>query len=255
MPIKNYKYDSISYSKTLRKIGSGTSYLLLGALLIFPLLSQAGSSDNKIEQQLESHILLLVKQWQQSHGITQVKPKLTFRSSSKLHVLAGCKQPIRFSKKSDKVIGVQQWQVTCPDTNASSVIRSQLTLKALLPVAIDTLKRGHVITTADLVQQWVNVPRAQGRIITRQADLLGKRVKHKLRRSKPIQAKQLVANIWITAGEQVTIEANADGFSAHMKGEALQSGGEGQAIKVKNLSSGKVILAYPVAKGKVATRF
>ena len=222
---------------------------------MFPLLSQAGSEQNKVEQQLQDHIFSLMKIWQKSHAIEQIKPQLTLRSSRQLSKLENCEQPIQFSKKSDKLIGVQQWQARCPATNKSSMIRSQLSIKALLPVANDTLMRGHVITAEDLVHQWVNYPKTQSRVVSQSSLLIGKRVKHKLRRLKPIQAKQLIANIWVSAGEQVTIEANAKGFSANMKGEALQSGGEGQAIKVRNLSSGKVILAYPIAKGKVATRF
>ena len=113
------------------------------------------------------------------------------------------------------------------------MIRSQLSIKALLPVTRETLQRGQVINTEDLVMQWVNYPKSQQRIITRKSQLLGKRISHKLRPLKPIQPKQLISNIWITAGEQVIIEANADGFSANMKGEALQSGVKGKRLKLR----------------------
>lgn len=222
---------------------------------MFPLFSQAAGQQNLIEQQLQNHILSLTDTWKKSHGIKHIKPQLRLRSSRQVKVLENCATVISFTKKSDKLLGIQQWQATCPDTDKPAVIRSQLSIKALLPVPAQTLSRGHVINAEDLIQKWVNYPNSQIQVITSQSQLIGKRVKHKLRRLRPIQVKQLVANIWVAAGEHVIIEASTEGFSANMKGKALQSGGEGQAIKVRNLSSGKVILAYPIGKGKVKTRF
>ncbi|MBM7072864.1 flagellar basal body P-ring formation protein FlgA [Shewanella sp. 202IG2-18] len=187
--------------------------------------------------------------------IEQIQPKLTLRSSRAVSTLSRCSSEIRFTKKSDKLLGVQQWKASCSSPNRTVMMRSQLSIKALLPVTKETLQRGQVIQPDMLTMQWVNYPSYRAQIVTQMSQLRGKRVSHKLRRLKAIQTKQLISNIWVMAGEHVIIEANANGFSANMKGKALQSGGEGQAIKVKNLSSGKVILAYPIGKGKVETRF
>ena len=255
MPITTKTINSTSYTCKNKKKGSGTSYFLLSVLAVFPLFLQAKSNVNTVELQLKNHIFTLISKWQIANNVDQIKPKLELKSSRKVEALNVCDKPIKFNKKSDKLLGIQQWTATCVSTNQSAMIRSQLSIKALLPVAFETLSRGHVITANDITEQWVTYPQSQIRVISHQSQILNKRIKRKVRRLKPILAKQLISNIWISAGEQVIIEANSKGFSANMKGEALQSGGEGQAIKVKNLSSGAVILAYPISRGKVETRF
>ena len=77
----------------------------------------------------------------------------------------------------------------------------------------------------------------------------------KLRRHRVIKAQQLGKPQWVNIGDKVIIEARSNGFYANMAGEALEAGGEGKAIRVRNLSSGKIISAYPIAKGRVATQF
>ncbi len=255
MPTTINSSNSESYKKTGVKKGNAASCFLLGVLVIFPLLSQAGSEQNEVERQLRDHIFSLLETWRRTNGIEQLRPRLTLRGGRQMKPLANCQRPVQFTKKSDTLLGIQQWRAGCPATGKSGMIRSQLTVKALLPVAANTLARGHVISDGDIVRRWVKFPKARGRVLTKKAQLVGKRVKHKLRRLTPVPAKQLLADIWVSAGERVIIEAGDEGFSAHTQGEALQSGGEGQAIKVRNLSSGKVIVAYPVARGKVATRF
>lgn len=51
------------------------------------------------------------------------------------------------------------------------------------------------------------------------------------------------------------IRAGSDGFAATMQGEALEWGGKGDGIKVRNSSSGRVIQAGWSEKGVVETRF
>ena len=56
-------------------------------------------------------------------------------------------------------------------------------------------------------------------------------------------------------GDEVIIEAVSATFYANMIGIAMDAGKQGDAIRVRNSSSGKIITAYPIAKGRVETRF
>ena len=51
------------------------------------------------------------------------------------------------------------------------------------------------------------------------------------------------------------MRAGETGFAATMKGEALEAGGPGDSVKVRNLSSGKVIQTWVVERGIVETRY
>lgn len=59
----------------------------------------------------------------------------------------------------------------------------------------------------------------------------------------------------VSIGDEVIIEAASSTFYAHMTGIAMDAGKQGDAIRVRNSSSGRIITAYPIAKGRVETRF
>ena len=59
----------------------------------------------------------------------------------------------------------------------------------------------------------------------------------------------------IEKNQGVLIRASDGSFSATTRGEALESGAIGDAIKVRNSRSGKVIQAWVVGRGEVETRF
>lgn len=92
-------------------------------------------------------------------------------------------------------------------------------------------------------------------IITDEKHILGQAVARKIRKNKPIRASNLSAPWLVSIGEEVIIEAASATFYANMLGVAMDAGKQGDAIRVRNTSSGKIITAYPVAKGRVQTRF
>lgn len=92
-------------------------------------------------------------------------------------------------------------------------------------------------------------------IITDEKHILDQAVARKIRKNKPIRTNNLSAPWLVSIGEEVIIEAASATFYANMLGVAMDAGKQGDAIRVRNTSSGKIITAYPVAKGRVQTRF
>jgi len=64
--------------------------------------------------------------------------------------------------------------------------------------------------------------------------------------SSHLKAAQLIA-----AGEQVQILSQSGSIRVQMSGEALSGGSLGQQIRVRNLTSGRVLRARVVAPGLV----
>jgi flagella basal body P-ring formation protein FlgA len=74
---------------------------------------------------------------------------------------------------------------------------------------------------------------------------------------KPVSARAAIStgdisqNGFVRAGSSVTMVANVNGLGVQVKGIAMQRGGIGDMIKVKNLSSGKILKARVVGADRV----
>ncbi|WP_119979257.1 flagellar basal body P-ring formation chaperone FlgA [Shewanella algidipiscicola] len=240
-------------------IGSLTSLFLLGVfgLLPLPVYSQTdtASATTQIEQQMQRSIETQLSQWQQQQAIDKVQHKIMIRVPSGADNLEPCPQKITIDPPQGLPFGRVQRKLSCPSLGWSLYVRAKVTLQAYLPVANRNLQRDEIVTSADLHWKMLPLKASDQDVITQEANLLGQQVTRKLRKNKPIRAAYLEAPRLINVGDEVIIEASSEGFYANMLGVALDVGKEGDAIRVKNSSSGKVITAYVVAKGRVRTQF
>ncbi len=134
-------------------------------------------------------------------------------------------------------------------------MRASVVVKAKVPVTNRLLKRGEHVSIADIEWQVIRLDASDRNVLAQLDDILGRKVVRKIRRHQAIKSQQLDDPQWINIGDRVIIEARSNSFYANMPGEALEGGGKGDAIRVRNLSSGKIISAYPIAKGRVETLF
>ena len=234
------------------------SYFLLVISCLFPLPSVAKSvneTEVQIEQAMQELLSGELRQWQQQSAIKQLDFNVQIKVPSGVKRLARCQSQPTFNSANGLPIGNVQRKVSCSEQGWSLFVRAAVDVTARLPVANRVLKRGEVVTAADLEWRSVQLGMSDKDLLTQSQQIIGQQVQRKIRRYKVIKALQLSAPQWINIGDRVIIEARSNGFYANMPGEALEAGGEGQAIRVKNLSSGKVIVAYPLAPGRVATKF
>ena len=213
-----------------------------------------------IEQQVTQHIQQEIETWRKQKQLNEITIQLKLRLSTLSKKQESCQTPATITNVSGNLLGFQHWRVSCSLTHPEkhqlmSQVRSQLTIFARLPVVNRTLTRGDIVQMSDIEWRSIKYPSSGSTVLTRPKHMIGQRVTRKIRRHKAIYRTQLASSVWVNIGDQVIIEAESQGFYASVKGEALQSGGEGEKIKVKNLSSGQVVIAYPIAKGRVKTRF
>ena len=82
-------------------------------------------------------------------------------------------------------------------------------------------------------------------------DLIGRRAKTTIRALAPVYSRQLETNFLVEEDMKVTIIYNGKHISVQMEGIALENGQYGDWINVKNIKSGRVVLAKVVAEKKV----
>ncbi|MBW3162992.1 flagellar basal body P-ring formation chaperone FlgA [Ferrimonas balearica] len=206
---------------------------------------------------MEARLNRELSEWSQRHGLVLQQRQVRVDGTAGLASQAPCPTPLRVDPPADQALplGRIQRQVSCPAEGWRYYIRARVSAVAELPVARHRLARGHTIHASDLTlaKRELGVS-SQDWVFARDA-LVGQSVRRGIRADKPIRHSQVTAPNWVSLGQEVLIEAAGGGFSAVMKGVALDAGSEGQPVRVRNLSSGQVITAYPVAPGKVQTRF
>ncbi|NMH66737.1 flagellar basal body P-ring formation chaperone FlgA [Shewanella salipaludis] len=240
--------------------GNGTfaSYLLLAALVLLPLDASAASQRSAAEQltaEITGSLTAELSRWQSQQEIARLSHKISIQLPSGTDTLAPCKQALVVEAGQGLPFGRLQRKLSCTSPDWSLYVRAKVSVSAYLPVVTHTLLRDETVTAADIEWKMLPLRPVDQDLLTREAYILGRQVVRRLRKNKPIRAVYLSAPQLVNLGDQVMIEAGSQGFHARMTGVALDSGKEGEPIRVKNVSSGKIITAYPFAKGRVKTQF
>ena len=138
------------------------------------------------------------------------------------------------------------------DNNEVKNSRYQPSLKEIKVAAITrSIRRGDVITPSDVIEIIIPENKATD-IFPNSQDLIGRRAKTTIRAMKPIYARQLEPNFMICEDMPVTIIHNSSHVSVQMEGIALEEGQYGDWISVKNIKSGRIILAKVIDEKKVS---
>ena len=69
----------------------------------------------------------------------------------------------------------------------------------------------------------------------------------------PVRGDNLRVRQWFAAGDKVTLVYKGDGFEASTDGQAINSGLEGQSVRVR-VGSGQVITGMPTGENRVEVR-
>ncbi len=113
-----------------------------------------------------------------------------------------------------------------------------------------SIRRGDVITPTDVIEISISENKATD-IFPNFKDLIGRRAKTTIKALTPVFSRQLETNFMIEEDMQVEIIHHSTHISVQMEGIALENGQFGDWIKVKNIKSGRIILAKVVAEKKV----
>jgi flagella basal body P-ring formation protein FlgA len=127
------------------------------------------------------------------------------------------------------------------------------TVEAL--VAKEYLRRGRVLGSEDLEPKRFDANQLKFGYFTDIHEVLGKTLKRHLNRGAVLTPSNIAVTKVIRRGERVSIIAETGGISVRASGEALEDGGLGDIIRVRNLNSRKVIEARIEAPGRVKVEF
>jgi flagella basal body P-ring formation protein FlgA len=131
---------------------------------------------------------------------------------------------------------------------AVRLVWSQPALMLTRPV-----KKGEVLKESDFVLRSIRVNRA-GIYASRASQAVGRSLRKNLSQGEAIVLNLLAEVPIIERGKSVTILVQSAGITVKAKGEALESGALGDAIKVRNLASKAVLTAVIVTNDTVEVK-
>lgn len=103
------------------------------------------------------------------------------------------------------------------------------------------LARQATVAADDVELQTRRLPGTASQFISDVADLRGRHLKRSVAAGTPLTADVLVADVLVRRGQQVTLLAAGGPFEIRAQGQALSEGGASQRIRVRNVTSGKIV--------------
>ena len=118
-------------------------------------------------------------------------------------------------------------------------------------IATKSLTKGHLITEEDI--QLVEVKKSIGTgTFRKKIDLIGRKLKNNVSVGFALRSRHLEPNWVILTGDKIEIVQTRNLFNVSVVGVALQNGQEGEKIKVRNMSSKKILVAKVINEKKVS---
>jgi flagella basal body P-ring formation protein FlgA len=120
-------------------------------------------------------------------------------------------------------------------------------------VSTSALAAGSELSAADLQVAEVDVAGNNAPVFTDPTRLLGRRLVNAVGAGVAMRADNLRVRQWFAAGDKVTLVYRGEGFEASTDGQALNSGMDGQPVRVR-VSSGQVLTGLPTGENRVEVR-
>ena len=118
-------------------------------------------------------------------------------------------------------------------------------------VTAGMLSPGTVLSAANLTVTQIETNRLRHTAYQQVNDLVGARIKHRVRQGQPVQSNMLC---FICEGDRITISAEVGGMQVKTSGIAKQDGVIGDTISVVNANSQKTVVAEVASTEKVVVR-
>jgi len=165
--------------------------------------------------------------------------------------LPACGSPLdTFLPSGAKVQGKTTVGVRCQSPKPWTLyVPANVTTVTQVLVTSSPLRRGHIVTAADISLQSTNTSQLNTAYLSNPDAVIGKALKKNLANRAFFTSAVLTQPHIIHKGQHVDLQAGLGGLKVSASAIALTSGAVGDKIGVKNLSSGKIVEGTILAPG------
>lgn len=229
-----------------KKGGSIASALLLG-LGSQTLAATPHSAQSAVEQHLRSQLQAQAKQqhWQ---GL-----RLSFEHQPHSLSNSSCPEPWRISSHNSDLLARQRLNLHCHSSGQQLELLSQAQVFVQALHASTNIERGNPLGSHNSQLRELQLSKNQREFYDQAQQLSGLEARRRIRTGQLLSPALVKTARVVSRGERVRIIANKDGIVASTMGEALQDGGVGEVIRVRNISSEKTIDTQVLEAGVVTS--
>ncbi len=179
--------------------------------------------------------------------------EVTVRSLDSRLRLRRCQAPLEiFWSPGSRQQGATSVGVACEgDKPWKLYVRVDIRLLREVAVAARPLVRGDVLSRDDVRMVRKDVSRISGGYFDDATALVGYELRQSVPAGRMLYSRMLQRPKLVRRGDKVTVLAVVGGLEVRVMGQALADGGKGQMIRVRNLSSKRVVQGEVVSKGLV----
>ena len=216
-----------------------TKYLLIAISCIICAHANADTSYQSLQSIRKKSELFLQDQFSKS----KISPEISVGTLDPRLKLPICENELNaFSPQGSATFGSGTVGIRCKGTKPWTIyVPVKVTGYTNVVVIARNVKRGHILSRHDLVYEKRELSRLHNGYYLSINELIGKQLKRPLMRNNIIYQHATEEPDLIKRGQDVMLTAATNGISVEIKAKALSDGKMGQRIRVKNLSSKRVV--------------
>jgi len=171
-------------------------------------------------------------------------------------LLPACTLPLEvFQPRGSALQGLTTIGIQCTDVKPWKIrVRADIKVYDFIAVLSRSVRRGEEITEDNIHLELTDLSTLRRDSLTEIASLIGYRFKRRYSASRPLDHSMLDEPRLIEKGQNVLIVTENTNIKVRMKGVALADGEKGGLIRVRNLSSGRIVQGYVAESGIVNVR-
>lgn len=167
--------------------------------------------------------------------------------------LPRCDSPLEtFATGTGRVIGATTVGVRCTGGKPWTLyVSARVRVYGSVLVAARPLPRGSAIEGKDLRMERKDLSALRRGYLTAKDEARGKVARRTIERGAVLHSRLLEAPKLVRRGDRVTLSAKLSGVEVRMLGTALSDGASGQRVRVRSLSSDRIVEGTVVSQGVV----
>lgn len=228
-------------------------YRILGALLLLSSLTFQATGSGQLQSHesiLEAATRFLQEQLTGSRGL---EPEITPGRLDPRLRLALCDQPLEtFQPPGGREMGNTTVGVRCNGSRSWTLyVPMTIDVHTGVVVAATSLPKGESIDASKVKIARRNLAKLPQGYFRTLEEVEGTVLKRNVTAGQPLTPSMLKAQRMVERGQRVTVLARSGGLEVRVPAKALSHGANGERIRVRNLSSQRIIEGVVVAAGLV----
>jgi flagella basal body P-ring formation protein FlgA len=137
------------------------------------------------------------------------------------------------------------------EVTSAMPLSGRFEVQRALPVLLKRMRHGQTISEDDITMQFFPETRIRRATVTNVNQIIGKTPERAISKHRPIRTTEIQSPVVLEEGSTVHMRYKTPSMTISTMGEAMEDGGQGEVIRVRNLDSKKVVRAKVVSGNEV----